>query len=100
MHAQDQQQPSLLYLTAGLMAIFFLAAWAARFSRTCQSDGCIGVGFPAGGALIMLLVQLLILVPVFCFRRARSKLPFGQLAVAWAAGSLAAFIVPMLCAKL
>lgn len=100
MHTQDQQQSDFLYLPAGLAVIFFLATWAAWFSHTCQSDGCAGVVCPAGGAVIVLLVQLLILVPVFCLRRARSKLRYGRLAAAWIGGSLAAFIAPMLFAKL
>jgi len=100
MRTQDQQQPSSGYLIAGLIVIFLLAAWAASFSRTCQSDGCIGVVFPTGGALIALAIQLLVLVPVFCFRRARSELPFGWPAAAWVGGSLAAFIFPMLFIKL
>lgn len=100
MEAHDPQQPSSGYLLAGLIGIFLLAAWAASFSRSCQSDGCIGVVIPAGGALIALAIQLFALIPFFCFRRARSELPFGLQAAIWAGGSLAAFIVPMLFAKL
>ena len=100
MEAQDQQRPSSSYLLAGLVGIFLLATWAASFSRSCRSDGCIGVVIPAGGALITLAIQLFVLIPFFCFRRSRSELPFGLMAAAWAGCSLAAFIVPMLFAKL
>jgi hypothetical protein len=96
----DQKQPSFHYLAAGLAVIFLLSAWGASFSRTCQSDGCIGIVFPVGAALIALLIQLLALMPFHCFKRHKLRLPFGAMAAVWAGSSLAAFVIPLLFAKL
>lgn len=97
---QQPKPPSVAYLTTGTLVIFLLAAWATSFNHTCKSDGCIGIVFPAGGAFIALLVQLFVLLPIFCFRRTRQKLPFGRLAAAWVSGSLTAFVVPLVFVKL
>jgi hypothetical protein len=88
---------SYLYVAAGV--VFFLSAWAASFSRSCQSDGCIGIVFPLGGALIALAVQVFVLIPVHRFRSKRADVPGAKVGT-WIAASLAAFIVPLLFAKL
>ena len=100
MQLPDKKEPSFHYLAAGASAIFLLSAWGASFSRTCQSDGCIGIVFPVGAAFIALLIQLLVLIPFHCFMRRKLRLSFGAIAVAWAGGSIAAFIIPLLFAKL
>lgn len=40
--------------------ILLLALWRASFNDSCTSDGCLGVLFLFGIALLMLLAQLLI----------------------------------------
>jgi hypothetical protein len=88
------------YLYVGLAAIFFLSAWAALFSISCRSDGCIGVAYLAGGGVIALLVQLLVLLPVFCFKRRGSDFPVSHLAALWVVGSVVAFLAPFFFALL
>lgn len=100
MQRQDHGELFASYLVAGLAVILFLSAWAVGVSRSCRSDGCIGIWLPIGGALIALLVQVFILVPLFCLRLHRSRLPFGKLAAIWVGVSVASFAVPMLFAKL
>ncbi len=87
---------SYLYVAAGV--ILFLSAWGASFSRTCQSDGCIGIIYPVGGALIALAVQLFVLIPVHRVR-SKGRVEPGVGTGTWIAASLAAFIVPLLFAK-
>ena len=94
---QNKADPSYLSVLVGV--IFLLTAWGASFSRTCQSDGCIGVVFPLGGALIALAVQLFVVIPVYRMR-AKSK---GELSAGlggWIVASIAAFVIPLLFAKL
>jgi hypothetical protein len=100
MQLPNQKEPNIHYLAAGAGAIFLLSVWGASFSRTCQSDGCIGIVFPVGAAFIALLVQLFVVIPFYCFKRRKLRLSFGAMAAAWAGGSLAAFVIPLLFAKL
>ena len=100
MQIPEETRPNPHYLTTALTVIFLLSAWGASFSRNCQSDGCIGIVFPVGAALIALLIQLLVLIPFYCVRRRKLQLSFGTLAAAWVGGSLAAFAVPLFFAKL
>jgi hypothetical protein len=88
------------YLIVGVAVIFALSVWAATFSRTCQSDGCIGVVFPAGGALIALAAQLFVLVPIYATVKWRAKEPFIQRVAIWLAVSVAAVLIPGLFMKL
>ncbi|MFO1408524.1 MAG: hypothetical protein U1F08_13485 [Steroidobacteraceae bacterium] len=85
----------------GLMAVVILALalWAMGFSRSCSSDGCIGIVFPGGGAIIALAIQLFVLVPIHAFRRRRSgKALYPSLPV-WIAMSVVAFGLPMAFVK-
>ncbi|NDK40009.1 hypothetical protein DT603_14290 [Pseudoxanthomonas gei] len=93
---QKKADPSYLYVL--IAVIFLLTAWGATFSRTCQSDGCMGVIFPLGGALIALAVQLFVVVP-FHRMRARSKGEVSAGVVTWVVVSIAAFVLPLLFAK-
>jgi hypothetical protein len=88
------------YLFVGVAVIFVLSAWAASFSRTCQSDGCIGVVFPAGGALLALAAQLFVLVPIYATVKWRAKEPFLYRVAMWFAVSVAAVLIPGLFIKL
>ena len=88
------------YLFIGVAAIFALSVWAASFSRTCQSEGCIGVVIPAGGAILALAAQLFVLVPIYATVKWRAKESFiGRVAI-WLAGSVAAALIPGLFIKL
>jgi hypothetical protein len=95
----EEQQTDFLYPASGLVAVLILAGWAASFSRSCQSDGCIGIVFPAAGAVIALLVQLAIVLPLFCRSRSKAKVPYAREASYWAVGSMIALVVPMLFIK-
>lgn len=87
------------HIVAVAVAVFLLAVWAASFSHSCRSDGCIGIVFPAAGAAAALAVQLLVLLPQYMLSRKRAGRPFGRTAAAWAAISVAVFVVPMLFVK-
>jgi hypothetical protein len=79
---------------------FALSVWAASFSRTCQSDGCIGVVFPAGGAILALAAQLFVLVPIYATVKWRAKEPFLRRVAIWLGVSVAAVLIPGLFIKL
>jgi hypothetical protein len=88
------------YLFVGVAVIFALSVWAASFSRTCQSDGCIGVVFPAGGAILALAAQLFVLVPIYATVKWRAKEPFLRRVAIWLGVSVAAVLIPGLFIKL
>ena len=90
--------PPYLYIVAGI--IFLFAAWGASFSRSCQSDGCIGIVFPLGGALIALAVQIFVLIPMYRMTLSRAGEPAVLRVGAWIAASVSAFALPMLFAKI
>ncbi|MFY2764959.1 hypothetical protein [Arenimonas sp. MALMAid1274] len=87
------------FLGVATAVIFFLAAWGASFSRTCESDGCIGMVFPVGAALLTLAVQLFVLIPVHVIRSKGGSGPRPRVGV-WIAASIAAFLIPMLFAEI
>ena len=83
-----------------LGAILVFALVAARSIHGCFGDGCIGmVVIPAGVALAALGVQLFVLIPGHAVRRSLADQPWTLRAVAWAAVSIAAFVVPLLLAR-
>ena len=90
--------PPYLYFAVGV--IFLLSAWSASFSRSCQSDGCIGVVFPIGAALIALAVQIFVLIPIYRIGRSRTREESPPPVGTWIAASVAAFALPMLFAKI
>jgi hypothetical protein len=86
-------------IATALVLIVFLSLWALSFSHSCRSDGCIGIIFPAGGALIVLAVQLLLLIPGYIVLRKRAQKPYAPTATLWAGLSIAAFVLPLLFMK-
>jgi hypothetical protein len=91
-------EPLQLYVVAGI--IFLFSCWGASFSHSCASDGCIGIVIPVGGALIALAAQILMLIPAYGVQRARAGQAVALRIGLWLAGSLAAFVLPMLFAKI
>lgn len=79
------------YLIAGLAAIAGFGLWLADFSRSCSSDGCIGVIVPGAGLLLSLGLQLLVLLPLFIYRRHKARQPFASQAALWFGLSAGAF---------
>lgn len=88
------------YLYAGLVVIGFISVCAGFFSVTCSSDGCIGVVFIAGAGVVALLVQLLVLLPIFCYRNRRTDVPMSHVVALWVILSLAAFLAPLILGML
>lgn len=84
------------YLFAGLVVIGFASVCAGLFSASCSGDGCIGVLFLAGGGVVALLVQLLVLLPIFCYRNRGTDLPMSHVVALWVIGSLIAFLAPLI----
>lgn len=88
------------YLFAGLVVIGFASVWAGLFSATCSGDGCIGVVYLAGGGVLALLVQLLVLLPIFCYRNRRTDAPMSHVVALWVILSLGAFLAPLILGML
>jgi len=88
--------PYLPVVTALILLLSFLAM---RFSYSCYSDGCIGIVFPAGGALILLAIQILLCVPIFIILARRAGRPFLAASAAWVLLSVSCFAIPMLFVK-
>lgn len=81
-------------IVAGLVAL--CSVLAADFSHSCQSDGCIGVIFPIMAAVVLLVVQLVICLPVLFLRWRRRQQRAGVVLLIWTALSVAAFVLPLL----
>lgn len=79
--------------------IFAFSAWAAWFSHKCLSDGCMGIVYPIGAALVVLGVQAVVVIPFNAIRRWRGGEPFAAATLQWIIASVAAFWLPPLVVK-
>lgn len=87
------------YLPVVAALILWLRVSGASFSHSCESDGCIGIAvFTLAGAFL-LAVQLLICLPIFHSRMRRREEPVGVALAAWAALSIACFVIPLFFMK-
>jgi hypothetical protein len=84
------------YLAGMAGLILLLSSWTMGFSRTCTVDGCLGMLYLLGGALLLLVVQIFVCVPVFAVLARRAGRP--SFAVTWVLISVACFGVPLLFA--
>jgi hypothetical protein len=82
-----------------VFVILALAMWAASFSHTCRSDGCIGLIFPAGASAVALAIQVLVLIPLYAYRRHKAGATLFPAVAIWAGMSIAAFAVPLAFVK-
>lgn len=57
------------YVKYPLFGIYVFAVWAALFTSTCQSDGCIGAVIPLGVTILLAAVQPSLPCPRTCIRR-------------------------------
>jgi hypothetical protein len=71
------------YLPTVSSIIGLFCLWAISFSRSCASDGCIGVVVPLGGAAVALVLQLFVCLPVYAWRSSRQARYQGGTLVAW-----------------
>lgn len=90
----DLERDPYLAVAAGLILLF--TCWGAAVSRSCQSDGCIGLGIPLVLSFGALAIQVLVLVPIYAFRRWRADGRFIAGAASWIGVSIACFILPLL----
>lgn len=89
-----------LYLPVVAVIVFLLAAWGSSFSHSCSSDGCIGIVIPVGAALLALAVQIFMLIPAYAIKRSQAGKPVVARVGLWIAVSAAAFVLPMVFAKI
>ena len=87
------------YLPVVAALILLLGLWAASFSHSCQSDGCIGIYFPVIGAFALLGLQLLVCLPAFFFRLRHRNQAVARPLFLWAVLSIACFGLPLLLIK-
>lgn len=99
MYTAEEQDAEANVLSISTGIIFLLSAWFSVFSNSCSSDGCLGLVFVIGGAIIALLNQLFILIPKYCIRRFRLDESVYYFASWWIGSSLAAFVIPLIFAK-
>lgn len=83
----------LFYFLAGFaLVIFLLSVNAAAFSRTCMSDGRIGVALLGVAAAITYLTQVFVLIPICTLVGWRNYPESKCAALAWIGVSTVAFL--------
>jgi len=87
------------YLQISVLAEVFFAFWTTIFSRTCLSDGCIGVAFLGGIAIIIFLFQVILLIPLYAFRRKQAGQSYLKNSFAWLSAVTLILLVAMLLMK-
>lgn len=91
--------PRFYFLAGFALVISLLSGGAAIFSRTCISDGCIGVAMLGGAATIAYLSQVFVLIPTCTLVGCRAHPKSKRAALTWMGVSTAAFFAPMLFLK-
>ena len=81
------------FLGVGAFLIFHSSTAAARFSEECQSDGCLGIGPSYLLALVMLLIQLLVVIPICTYKTKKAGHPILPTLIVWIAVSIALYIL-------
>jgi hypothetical protein len=61
------------YVKCPLFGIYALSLFTAYFNGTCESDGCIGVFIPLLATNALAAIQIVIVVPVYAYSRARRE---------------------------
>jgi hypothetical protein len=89
-----------LHLPVVAVIVFLLAVWGSSFSHSCTSDGCIGIVIPVGGALLAMAAQIFVLIPAYAIKRSQAGKPVVARVGLWIAVSAAAFMLPMVFAKI
>lgn len=92
--APSSADDSYLFLVA--IVILILSVKGASFNSSCKSDGCIGIIFPVGGALIALSVQIFILIPLYAIKLSQTEEGTTTKVTWWVVGSIATFAIPMM----
>ncbi len=85
-----------VFLIVTLMLICLFAFITVGGNSTCVSDGCIAVVLVALITWGLVVIQLLVVIPIYAVRQVRQKLPAAKWVIAWASVS----VLPALVAHL
>jgi hypothetical protein len=84
-----------LLLLAFITLIAYFSIDAAKFSRKCSSDGCLGIYLLYGIALTIFIIQCVVLIG-YSYKQRKTEQPFLLYVLVWFSASLFAIFIPLI----